>query len=943
MTTPTRADFDPLNPATPDTPRGVEGARAPSHLPTTQTPISFKRRTPSRPTGATAKVGNLLSQLVSGSDDMERDVVPSTFSHRPTSTPNDPRFRAVSESNFSQALDDDEEDEEDDDAPDSADERLARLDWKRKATSGGATGRVSFSQGTAPPRLVPPYTRNMASPTKGAGPGDERGGEDEDASPLVVTPLPKIPMIVLCVALFGEFLSASISSPFLFFMVESFGVGKDGGGESAVSLWSGVVAAAFFLSQFLTALLWVSVANKHGRRVVLFASLVGNGLTVMLFGASKNLGSAITTRLALGLFNGAVGVARSAVTDVTDDTNRPLAYTLVGLLWGLGGIVGSVLGGVLESPTEKYAFFADSKLFAEYPYLLPCLVAGSVTLFGGFLSLFLNRDGGERTGGIHLPTEKDIEVAASVLSKVKAWLGLQIARLWNAASTRQAIHLDTTTDHLDPSSAAAGDHDSPAVSPSILESERNPFADRRRTSKQYGSAYGYGRRPSGVGSTLAGESGLRIPSMRRRTGRSVSVATSNRYDPENEMVHSFAERLLLANNQAVFNLSDVFLAKAAADDLVSQRDYEGSIYERVGEEEDEEDADDVNSEYGDVGFGSALPSMDDLRGEAQRQDLQRVREEESGSARATSPAPSLHPPQTRAMRSPNREILPSFGQHLNRPSFQRLRRGSAASSIRPISIFSNSGLDPDTLASAVSQRPDESGFAPMAAIPETRPASIVEHGQEEAEKVSPISQLPKFLIFQYSLLALHGTTNDQLFTAFLVAPLASGGLGLEASHYAALIATMFFFSLVWQFRFYPAIGPPGGPLSHLSMFRLGLFLYVPVYVLVPELRALIKVEGETKLVFLGMVVLTSIRYLANACAYTAVMVLINVLTPPEYVPLANGLAQSCVSFARFLGPLVGGAVFAKSIEDKSNPMPQIGFHGIAILCFAGFVASWRIR
>ena len=133
-------------------------------------------------------------------------------------------------------------------------------------------------------------------------------------------------------------------------MVESFGVGENGGGEAAVSLWSGVVAASFFLAQFLTALLWVSVANKHGRRVVLFASLVGNGITVILFGASKNLGSAITTRLALGLFNGlslhftfvryhmltrasligAVGVARSAVTDVTDDSNRPKAYNLVG-------------------------------------------------------------------------------------------------------------------------------------------------------------------------------------------------------------------------------------------------------------------------------------------------------------------------------------------------------------------------------------------------------------------------------------------------------------------------------------------------------------------------------------------------------------------------------------------------------------------------------------
>lgn len=138
-------------------------------------------------------------------------------------------------------------------------------------------------------------------------------------------------------------------------MVESFGVGENGGGEAAVSLWSGVVAASFFLAQFLTALLWVSVANKHGRRVVLFASLVGNGITVILFGASKNLGSAITTRLALGLFNGlslhftfvryhmltrasligAVGVARSAVTDVTDDSNRPKAYNLVGERYAL--------------------------------------------------------------------------------------------------------------------------------------------------------------------------------------------------------------------------------------------------------------------------------------------------------------------------------------------------------------------------------------------------------------------------------------------------------------------------------------------------------------------------------------------------------------------------------------------------------------------------------
>lgn len=30
------------------------------------------------------------------------------------------------------------------------------------------------------------------------------------------------------------------------------------------------------------------------------------------------------------------------------------------------------------------------------------------------------------------------------------------------------------------------------------------------------------------------------------------------------------------------------------------------------------------------------------------------------------------------------------------------------------------------------------------------------------------------------------------------------------------------------------------------------------------------------------------------------------MTPPAYIPMANGLAQSVVSLARFIGPLTGG-------------------------------------
>lgn len=203
MTTPTRADFDPLKTQLHDTPRpertlALDPPLTPTSTSANNTPISFKRRTPSKSTG-TSKVGSLISNLVSNNNS-ERDVVPSAFT-RPNGASfnlaNDSRLRAVSESNFSQAVDDEEEDEEDEII--SGDERLGGPTWKRRATGGGG-GRLSFAQGTAPPRLIPPYTRNMASPTKGTGEGG--GGENEESLPFTVTPLPKIPMIVLYALLF---------------------------------------------------------------------------------------------------------------------------------------------------------------------------------------------------------------------------------------------------------------------------------------------------------------------------------------------------------------------------------------------------------------------------------------------------------------------------------------------------------------------------------------------------------------------------------------------------------------------------------------------------------------------------------------------------------------------------------------------------------------------
>ena len=216
-----------------------------------------------------------------------------------------------------------------------------------------------------------------------------------------------------------------------------------------------------------------------------------------------------------------------------------------------------------------------------------------------------------------------------------------------------------------------------------------------------------------------------------------------------------------------------------------------------------------------------------------------------------------------------------------------------------------------------------------------------------AVQTSLFTLLPVTIIAHYGLMAFHSSTFDQVFMAFLVTPEPSGGLGLTASHYAQLISAMACCQLVFQFVFYPKVGPPQGNLSHLAMLRLGTAIYLPCYTLFPLLRGLLHPDTDG-FVMSGMILFASMRWLANVCAFTAVSVLINAMTPPHLTPLANGLAQTTSSAARFVGPIIGGLVWARGIEGgpDAHSWPfnyHIGFWFVGLAAFTGFLFTWRIK
>ncbi|TFK67854.1 major facilitator superfamily MFS-1 [Pluteus cervinus] len=747
------------------------------------------------------------------------------------------------------------------------------------------------------------------------------------------TPLPGLSMVVLSITMLGEFLCANVSIPFMLFMVKGFGEFKD---EAEIAFWTGILVSAFFLTQFLTSLLWATVAEKHGRRVVLTISLLGSAITCLIFGTCTTMQQAICVRLMQGVFAGAVGVARGCVAFVTDPSNEGRAYAILGFCWGFGGVAGAIIGGSFERPAVKWPeIFGDWELFVNYPYILPCGLAASITLFGSVLSCFLAPDGGPREGAIKLPPEKldahppipeEDSVPPSPVFEAHQPTGL--SGLKKKISRRfSGYFASRVPDTVGPSTST--------TQPPVPLSSSAPRFDRTRTfsrtSRAQGSAYGYAgtyrNRLGSTATTVAPRRGSMASHMRRRRESNLD---GTQYGGSEMGDLNFAQRILMANENAVNNIADLWVAAAMNVDN-----------EDPFESDTEADAEDAIEE-----------EVEDQDGDTSPRGRQASRARPTPSS-ATSPTPGLalphRPSMTPSGRSPYGRPIPprhaslSFSQPLDGTP------GSRRFSSSVPSIFAHPGVKVPAAvldAQALLARSEEQGLEPLAPIMESRQSQLepgvdVEAATEKAPSLA--SQLPVLIIVQYGLLALHSNMHDQIFMSYLVSDYASGGLNLNAGHFAQLIALMCLAQIVYQFYLYPNLGPPRGRFSHLMMFRLGSLLFIPAYLSVVLYRPFASANDDGNLfLMVALALSTAVRYCGNTFGYTSISILLNYMTPPAAVGYANGIAQSIVSLARCVGPVMGGYLWSVSVQDHPSGYP-IGFVVCAALCGLTVLQSLVIR
>jgi len=139
-------------------------------------------------------------------------------------------------------------------------------------------------------------------------------------------------------------------------------VGAFAGSQADQALWYGAVTFAFSIANFFGSPVIGALSDSHGRRPVLLVGFCGLALSFFATGLATALWMLIVVRLFSGAMQSNQAVASAYVADITAPEDRAKRFGMLGAMFGLGFIVGPVVGGLLGAIDLRLPFFAAGGL-----------------------------------------------------------------------------------------------------------------------------------------------------------------------------------------------------------------------------------------------------------------------------------------------------------------------------------------------------------------------------------------------------------------------------------------------------------------------------------------------------------------------------------------------------------------------------------------------------
>jgi MFS transporter, DHA1 family, tetracycline resistance protein len=139
-------------------------------------------------------------------------------------------------------------------------------------------------------------------------------------------------------------------------------VGEFTGSQADQAFWYGVMTFAFGFANFFASPILGALSDAYGRRPVLLLGFCGMAVSFLATVVATTLWMLVAVRLVSGAMQANMSVGNAYVADITPPEGRAKRFGMLGAMFGLGFVLGPVVGGLLGAIDLRLPFLAAGSL-----------------------------------------------------------------------------------------------------------------------------------------------------------------------------------------------------------------------------------------------------------------------------------------------------------------------------------------------------------------------------------------------------------------------------------------------------------------------------------------------------------------------------------------------------------------------------------------------------
>lgn len=134
------------------------------------------------------------------------------------------------------------------------------------------------------------------------------------------------------------------------------------GSLADAAVYGGWLMFSYAFMQFIFSPIMGGLGDQFGRRPVLLASLFGFGVDYLLLAWAPTIGWLFVGRILAGITGASMTTASAYIADISKPEDRAKNFGMIGAAFGLGFIIGPVIGGLLGAYGSRVPFIAAAVL-----------------------------------------------------------------------------------------------------------------------------------------------------------------------------------------------------------------------------------------------------------------------------------------------------------------------------------------------------------------------------------------------------------------------------------------------------------------------------------------------------------------------------------------------------------------------------------------------------